>query len=90
MQTGFIPPRQSVINGKSYQAWLAQNPLYKVYAGSMAKTQPGVPTNLFTQLTNAISLDLEKPIKQTLTVKDALAVAVQDCLAIMQQAGYQP
>ncbi|HEV7214886.1 MAG TPA: ABC transporter substrate-binding protein [Chloroflexota bacterium] len=89
-QTGYIPPRQSVINGKSYQTWLTQNPLYKVYATSMAKTQPRVPTNVFTQLTNAISLELEKPIKQTLTVKDALAAAVQDCLAIMKQAGYQP
>lgn len=89
-QTGYIPTRQSVINGKSYQAWLAKNPLYKVYADSMPKTLPRVPTNLFTQLTNAISLELEKPINQTSTVKDALHAAVQDCLAIMKQAGYQP
>ena len=88
-QTGYIPTRQSVISGQSYQQWLAQNPLYKVYADSMPKTHPRVPTKLFTELTNAISLELEKPIKQTATVKDALDAAVQDCQAIMQQAGYQ-
>jgi len=87
---GYIPTRQSVINGDSYKAWLTKNPLYTTYAQNMSKVHPRVPTRLFFDLTIAISQRLEEAIYQKSTVQDALNKAAQDCQTVFQQKGYQP
>lgn len=89
-QAGYIPTRQSVINGDSYKAWLDKNPLYKVFADNMSKVHPRVPTRLFFDLTIAISHHLEDAIYQRQTVKDALDAAAKECLSIFDQNGYKP
>lgn len=89
-QAGYIPTRQSVINGATYKAWLAKNPLYTTYANNMTKVHPRVPTRLFFDLTTAISHRLEDAVYQRSSVKDALDAAVQDCLTVMKQNNYQP
>ncbi|HEX5418160.1 MAG TPA: ABC transporter substrate-binding protein [Chloroflexota bacterium] len=86
---GYIPTRQSVINGDSYKAWLDKNPNYKVYAQNMSKVHPRVPTRLFFDLTIAISQRLEEAIYQKSSVQDALNAAADDSLNVMKQKGYQ-
>ncbi|MGH2459292.1 MAG: ABC transporter substrate-binding protein [Chloroflexota bacterium] len=89
-EAGYIPTRQSVIAGSTYQSWLDKNPLYKVYAQNMTKVHPRVPTRLFFDLTISVSHHLEDATYQKAKVQDALNAAAKDCLSIMQQKGYQP
>ena len=88
--TGYIPTRNSVINGSSYKAWLEKNPLYKPFADGMAKTHPRVVLPYYDKLTVAVSLKLEDAIYQRKTVKEALDAAVKDVEEVFKDEGYAP